>query len=141
MRFACVGSSSCRTQICALMQSAVSSSSLAAVQLPEAGQRDASVGVDVAVGALVHALNQVLLVQQRVVGAQRAGGIVETLVVMAELRLPPGRQELVHVHHLAQRHHQDGAWTGSRGHEDTLQSFSDSLVLPLLCLYKSNKIE
>lgn len=65
-----------------------SSCCLGAVQPAEPGQRDPSVGVDVAVGALVHALHQVLLVQQRVVGAQRAGSVIETLVVMAELRLP-----------------------------------------------------
>lgn len=85
-----------------------------AVQPVEAGQGDASVRVDVAVGPLVHPLDQVLLVQQRVVGAQRAGGVVEALVVMAELRPPAGRQELVDVHHLAQRHHHDGAYAGER---------------------------
>lgn len=78
------------------------SSSLGAVQLAEPRQRDASVGVDIAVGALVHPLDQVLLVQQRVVGAERAGGVKETLVVMAKLRLPARGQELVNVHHLAQ---------------------------------------
>lgn len=78
------------------------SSSPGAVQLAEPRQRDASTGVDIAVGALVHPLDQVLLVQQRVVGAKRAGGVNEVLVVMAELRLPARGQELVHVHHLAQ---------------------------------------
>lgn len=86
---------------------------LRAVDDAEAGQRDAAEAVDVVVGAAVHPLDQVLLVQQRVVGAERAGGVVEVLVVMAELRLPLGRQELVHVHHLTQRHHQDGACTGN----------------------------
>lgn len=89
-----------------------------AVQPFEPRQGDATVGEDVAVGPLVHPLDQVLLVQQRVVGAQRAGGVEEALVVMAQLRLPAGGQELVDVHHLAQRHHHDGAWTGKRG-EDT----------------------
>ena len=59
-------------------------------------------GVDVTVGAAVHPLDQVLLVQERVVGAERAGGVVEALVVVAQLRLPPRWQELVDVHHLAQ---------------------------------------
>lgn len=66
-------------------------------------------GVDVAVRPPVHPLDQVLLVQQRVVGAERAGSVVEALVVMTELRLPAGRQELIDVHHLAQRHHQNGS--------------------------------
>lgn len=77
-------------------------STVCAVKPAEARQGDPSVGVDVAVGPLVHPLDQVLLVQQRVVGAQRAGGVVELLVVMAELRPSARRQELVDVHHLAQ---------------------------------------
>lgn len=117
--------SSCRVQICimcvcvcvlCIFQSVVGSTSgsLGAVQLAEPRQHDASMIVDVAVGALVHPFDQVFLVQQRVVGAERAGGVKEALVVMAELRLPAGRQELVNVHHLAQRHHQDSAWTGNK---------------------------
>lgn len=58
--------------------------------------------MDVAVGALVHPLDQVLLIQQRMIGAERAGGVEEALVVMAELRLSVRGQELVNVHHLAQ---------------------------------------
>lgn len=58
--------------------------------------------VDVAVGALVHPLDQVLLIQQRMIGAKRAGGVEEALVVMAELCLSVRGQELVNVHHLAQ---------------------------------------
>ena len=113
----CVCVCVCASLVLYISQSVVgwASSSLGAVHCAEPRQRDPSVGVDVAVGALVHPFHQVLLVQQRVVGAQRAGGVEETLVVMAELRLPAGRQELVDVHHLAQWHHQDGAWTGNRG--------------------------
>lgn len=73
---------------------------LCAVQSAEPRQGDASVGVDVAIGSLVHTLDQVFLVQQWVVGAERAGGIVKSLVVMAELRLSARRQKLVDVHHL-----------------------------------------
>lgn len=79
-----------------------SSWSLAAVEPAESRQRDPSVAVDVPVGPLVHPFDQVLLVQQRVVGAERAGGVIETLIVMAELRLSTGRQELINVHHLAE---------------------------------------
>lgn len=91
-----------------------------AVQPVEPRQGDASVGVDVAVGPLVHPLDQVLLVQQRVVGAERAGRVVKSLVVMAELRLPARRQELVDMHHLTQWHHHDRAYT--RIEETTLKS-------------------
>lgn len=68
----------------------------------EPGQRDTSVDVDFPIRAAVHAFDQVLLVQQRVVSPEGAGGVVEALVVVAELRLPARRQELVDVHHLAQ---------------------------------------
>lgn len=78
------------------------SSTAGAVKAAEPRQGDASVGVDVAFGPSVHPLDQVLLVQQRVVGAQGAGGVEETLVVMAELRLSARRQELVDVYHLTQ---------------------------------------
>lgn len=99
------GSASCVCVHCfCISQSVVgyTSSSLDAVQLAQPRQRDAPVGGDVAIGALVHPFDQVLLVQQRVVGAESAGGVKETLVVMAELRLPLRGQELVNVHHLAQ---------------------------------------
>lgn len=85
--------------------SGASSSGLGAVECSEAGQLDASVHDNVTVGALVHAFNQVLFVEQRVVRAERAGCIEEALVVMAELRSPAGWQELVHVYHLTQGHH------------------------------------
>ena len=74
--------------------------------------------VDVTVRALVHPFDQVFLVQQRVVGAERAGGVVETLIVVTELRLPAGRQEFVNMYHFAQRHHQDGAWVEYKGEEN-----------------------
>lgn len=78
------------------------SSIASAVYCVEPRQGDASVGVDVAFGPLVHPLDQVFLVQQRVVGPQGAGGIEETLVVMAELCLSARRQELIDVYHLTQ---------------------------------------
>lgn len=78
------------------------SSIATAVECVEPRQGDASVGVDVAFGPLVHPLNQVLLIQQRVVRPQGARGVEETLVIMAELRLSARRQELVDVYHLTQ---------------------------------------
>lgn len=103
--------SALRCVFCCLSQSESGRTSLrpGTVHLAETRQRDSSVCVDVKVGAPVHPLDQVLLVQERVVGTERAGSIVETLVVVAELRLPPRRQELVNMDHLAQRHHKDGA--------------------------------
>jgi len=83
-----------------------------AVQAAEARQRDPSMGGDVPVSSPVHAFHQVLLVEQWVVGAECACRIVEALVVVTQLRLPAGRQELVHVHDLAQRHHEHRAWPG-----------------------------
>lgn len=78
------------------------SSIISAVQPVEPRQGDTSVVVDVAVGSLVHPLDQVLLVQQWVVGAEGAGCIEKPLIVMAELRLPARRKELVDVYHLTQ---------------------------------------
>lgn len=110
--FLCVAmQGSVGTCVCIRVFSSVSvapSSGLSAVECSEAGQLDTSVHDNVAVGALIHTFNQVLFVEQRVVRAKRAGGIEEALVVMAELRSPAGGQELVHVHHLTQGHHQDG---------------------------------
>lgn len=85
-----------------------------AIHGTEPRQRDAPVVVDVPIGALVHALDQVLLVQQWVVSPECAGGIIETLIVVTEWRLPARRQKLVDVHHLTQWHHQDGACTDKR---------------------------
>lgn len=97
--------------VCVCVFSSVSvacSCGLSAVECPEAGQLDTPVHDNVAVGALIHTFHQVLLVEQRVVGAKRAGGVEEALVVMAELRSPAGWQELVHVYRVTQGHHQDG---------------------------------
>lgn len=75
----------------------------------EAGQGDLPVSVDVLIRALVHVLHQVLLKQQRVVSPHGAGVVVELLVIVADVRLPLGREELVHVHLVTQRHHQHDA--------------------------------
>ncbi|KAG5844815.1 hypothetical protein ANANG_G00166710 [Anguilla anguilla] len=73
-----------------------------AVEAVEPWQGDSAVAEDVAVRPLVHPLDQVLLVEQGVVGPQRAGRVVEALVIVAQLRLTARRQELVHMHHLTQ---------------------------------------
>lgn len=53
------------------------------------------------------------------VGAQRAGGVVEVLVVVAQVRLPHGGDVLVHVDLLAQRHHQEDPCNEREGMKDS----------------------
>lgn len=72
------------------------------VKRAETWQRDSSVGVDIPVEPLVHPLDQVLLVEEGVVSAERARRVDETLVVVAELGLAARWQELIHMHHLTQ---------------------------------------
>lgn len=86
-----------------------------AVESAEPRQGDPSVGVDVPVEPLVHPLDQVLLVEQGVVGPQSAGCVVEALVVVTQFRLPLRWQELIHVYYLTQGHHQNRTWRKGRG--------------------------
>lgn len=51
------------------------------------------------------------------VGTQRAGSIIIPLVVVAQVRLPHGGDVLVHVHLLAQRHHQQDSCNCDRDKE------------------------
>lgn len=67
----------------------------------EARQSDTALPAQVTLRARVQPLNQALLVEQRVVGAQSAGRIIVALVVVAEVRLPHGRDVLVDMHLLA----------------------------------------
>lgn len=53
------------------------------------------------------------------VGAQRAGGVIVALVVVAQVRLPHGGDVLVHVHMLAQRHHQEDPCNEREGTEES----------------------
>lgn len=76
--------------------------STGAVESAETWQGDPSVGVDIPVEPLVHPLDQVLLVQQGVVGAEGARRVDEALVVVTEFGLAARRQELVDMHHLTQ---------------------------------------
>jgi len=75
----------------------------------EARQSDLPVRVDVLVCALVYVLHQVLLEQERVVSSHGTGTVVELLVIVANVRLPLGREKLVHVHFVTQRHHDHDA--------------------------------
>lgn len=74
---------------------------------PEPRQNHLSLAVQVALGAGVQPLHQQLLVEQWVVGAKRARRVIVQLVVVAQLRLPDGRDVLVHVHFAAQGHHDE----------------------------------
>lgn len=74
---------------------------------PEPGQDHLPLAVQVPLGARVQALHQQLLVEQRVVRAQRARGVVVQLVVVAQLRLPDRRDVFIHVHLTAQGHHEE----------------------------------
>ena len=76
------------------------------------GQHDLAFAVQVTMGAHVEPLHQQLLVEQRVVGAQCAGGIMVGLVVVTQVCLPHRRNVFVHVHLATQVHHQQDAWWG-----------------------------
>lgn len=71
----------------------------------KARQGDFPVSVDVLICALVHVLHQVLLKQEWVVSSHGAGMVVKLLVVVANVRLPLGREKLVHIHFVTERHH------------------------------------
>lgn len=76
------------------------------------GQHDLAFAVQVTMGAHVEPLHQQLLVEQRVVGAQCAGGVMVGLVVVTQVCLPHWRDVFVHVHLATQVHHQQDAWWG-----------------------------
>lgn len=86
-----------------------SKSNLSAMHFPEARQGDFAMSVDVLIRALVHVLHQVLLKQEGVVGSHGAGVVVELLVIVADVCLPLGGEELVHIHLVTQRHHEHNA--------------------------------
>lgn len=94
----------------------------------EARQRDPPLPPEVPLGPRVDALDQALLVQQGVVGSQRTGGVIVTLVVVAQVRLPHGGNVLVHVHLLAQRHHHEDACNGEREREREGQVFMLKII-------------
>lgn len=73
----------------------------------EAWKSDASFPLEVTHGAHVDSLDQAFLIEERMVGTQCARSVIVGLVVVAQVRLPHGGNVLVHVHLLAQRHHQE----------------------------------
>lgn len=80
-----------------------------AVNAPEARQCDFPKQINVLVHALVEVLHHILLKEERVVGAHRAGAVEELLVVVAHVGLALGWQELINIHLVTQRHHDDDA--------------------------------
>lgn len=85
-----------------------------AVNGPEARQCGFSKQVDVLICALVEMLHQILLIEQWVVGAHRAGTIEELLVVVAHVGLALGWEELINIHLVTQGHHDDDTWRGEQ---------------------------
>lgn len=79
----------------------------------QARKSDPSLPPEVSLGSRVDPLDQALLIQEGMVGTQCTGGVVVTLVVVAQVRLPHGGNVLVHVHLLAQRHHQEDSCNGN----------------------------
>lgn len=86
----------------------------------EARKSSTSLFLEVSLGPCVDALDQDLLIEEGVVGPQRAGGIIISLVVVAQVGLPHGGNVLVHMHLLAQRHHQENACNANRKKEHRL---------------------
>lgn len=76
------------------------------------GQHDLAFAVQVTMGAHVEPLHQQLLVEQRVVGSQCAGGVMVGLVVVTQVCLPHWWDVFIHVHLATQVHHQQDAWWG-----------------------------
>lgn len=96
----------------------------------EAWQGDLPVSVDVLICALVHVLHQVLLKQQWVVSPHGAGVVVELLVIVANVCLPLGRQELVHIHLVTQRHHEHDACGGTERQQTPPRHTRDGWNIP-----------
>lgn len=80
-----------------------------AVNPPEARQCGFPKQVNVLICALVEVLYQILLKEERVVGAHRAGAVKEFLVVVAHISLALGWEEFINIHLVTQRHHDDDA--------------------------------
>lgn len=85
-----------------------------AANAPEPGQCGFSKQINVVVRAPVEVLHHVLLKEEWVVGAHRAGAVEELLVVVAHVSLALGRKKLVNIHLVTQCHHDDDAWRGEQ---------------------------
>ena len=85
-----------------------------AVNAPETRQCGFPKQVDVLVFAQVEVLHHILLKEERVVGAHCAGAVEELLVVVAHVSLALGWEELINIHLVTQRHHEDDTWGGEQ---------------------------
>lgn len=79
------------------------------MHISEARQSNFPVSINVLVCAPVYTLHQVFLKQERVVSSHGTGTVVKLLVVVANVSLPLGREEFIHVHFVTQRHHDQNA--------------------------------
>lgn len=79
------------------------------MHISEAGQSNFPVSIDVLICALVYMLHQVFLKQEWVVSSHGTGTVVKLLVIVANVRLPFGREKFVHVHFITERHHDHDA--------------------------------
>lgn len=82
------------------------------MHISEARQSNFPVSINVLVCAPVYTLHQVFLKQERVVSSHGTGTVVKLLVVVANVSLPLGREEFIHVHFVTQRHHDQNACGG-----------------------------
>lgn len=80
----------------------------------EAWKSDPSLPPQVTLRPHVDPLDQALLIQEGMVGTQCTGGVIVTLMVVAQVRLPHGGNVLVHMHLLTQRHHQEDTCNDNR---------------------------
>lgn len=79
------------------------------MHISEARQSSFPMDIDVLICALVYMLHQVFLEQEGVVSSHGTGTVVKPLVIVTNVSLPFGREELVHVHFVAERHHDHNA--------------------------------
>lgn len=78
-----------------------------AVNVPEARQCGFSKQVNVLICALVEVLYHILLIEEWVVGTHCAGTVKELLVVVAHIGLSLGWEELINIHLVTQRQHDE----------------------------------
>lgn len=82
---------------------------LLAMHISEAGQSNFPMCIDVLICALVYVFHHVFLKQEGVVSSHGTGTVVKLLVIVANVRLPFGREKFVHVHFVTERHHDHDA--------------------------------
>jgi hypothetical protein len=78
-----------------------------AVNGPKAGQCGFSKVVNVLICAFIEVLHHILLKEEWVVGTHRASAVKVLLVVVAHIGLALGWEELINIHLVTQRQHDD----------------------------------